>query len=891
MDLKSLDKKKVNLVVGIAIITLFVIVVIWSSWMRTQNLPLLHDQTTGKWLSSDIDPFYWLRIAETMLLGPLPAFDNMRYQALQSPWTQELLPSVIVLIYKIGNVFGNLPIELAGILYPVIFFALGLIAYFIFIYLLGKSKVTALISSILLAFIPIFLYRTMAGVGDHEPLGTFWFFVALILYLLIFSILNKKDNDKKSWIILTVFTLLFAVSTFLTLFGWPGISGYLLMMTAFSFAVLWLIKLQRLHKEEITREDKMTTIKLFGFYAMWIIFTSIILIFYGLTPGQALDKLFFNTYGIFVIAVLIFVIVDGLIIFLSNSRNLLKFRKTLGIVSIAGLTILSIFTLLWLLTNWELFFSLGTKLLKLIHPFQLERVGSTVAENSQPYIADLISQTGNVFFWIFVLGTVIFGVEFSKNIKTRKNKIIYSVLWIFMVFCVLLTRYSANSVFNGSGIFSVFVYLLGLLLFVAGFVWIYFNDEIEVNTSAIVIFSWALFILISVRASVRIFFVIAPFICFAAGSAVVKLFDYARHNKDETFRLLLWFGVIIVSIGLIFSGWTFINSSTSQAKMIGPAADIQWQNSMNWTKNNTPNGSVFVHWWDYGFWVQTLGERPTVTDGAHLNSYWDHLIGRYVLTTPKPETALSYMKSNNVSYLLLDPSDIGKYPAYSSIGSDNNSDRYDQMSVFLLDDKQTQETGNATYYVMTGGAPVMDDIIINNHLLAKEKTGIGAFILTVDSAGINKVESILVSSGLQVRADIGCVAYNGQVQYFNNYSLDGCLYIIPSVTSSNINNLGAAIWLDKRTFNSLFAQLYLFNGKLLPSQYQNAFNLAHSENDPAVTYIKSQQSFAGNIIYYYGLRAPLQIWKINYPSNIIARPEFLRTSGEYGEFDNLSFTN
>ena len=38
-------------------------------------------------------------------------------------------------------------------------------------------------------------------------------------------------------------------------------------------------------------------------------------------------------------------------------------------------------------------------------------------------------------------------------------------------------------------------------------------------------------------------------------------------------------------------------------------------------------------------------------DERQANDFWDHLIGRYLLTTPNPETALSFMKAQNVSYL------------------------------------------------------------------------------------------------------------------------------------------------------------------------------------------------------------------------------------------------
>ena len=136
---------------------------------------------------------------------------------------------------------------------------------------------------------------------------------------------------------------------------------------------------------------------------------------------------------------------------------------------------------------------------------------------------------------------------------------------------------------------------------------------------------------------------------------------------------------------------------------------------MSWVRENTAEGSIFLHWWDYGYWVQTLGERPTVTDGGHMIGYWDHLVGRYVLTTPYSETAYSFMKSQNVSYLLIDPSDLGKYPAYSVIGSDTEGDdRYSAIPIMLIDESQTTETDTGVQRIYTGGSYLDQDIQYTN---------------------------------------------------------------------------------------------------------------------------------------------------------------------------------
>ena len=173
-----LKQKKV---INIIVIILFLTILIGSSWVRIQNLHLLVDSTSGKNIPLALDPYYFLRIAETMISeGGLPEYDLMRAPALKLEFTNEILPSAIVLIYNILNIFGDFSLEFIAIISPVIFFALGLIVFFFLSYLLTKSKIGALIATTLLAFIPSYLYRTTAGFADHEAIGMLSLFLVLL---------------------------------------------------------------------------------------------------------------------------------------------------------------------------------------------------------------------------------------------------------------------------------------------------------------------------------------------------------------------------------------------------------------------------------------------------------------------------------------------------------------------------------------------------------------------------------------------------------------------------------------------------------------------------------------------------------------------------------------
>jgi len=130
---KVIDFFKNKKVQNVIVIILFLIILIGTSAIRLQNLPLLIDQTTGEYIPLALDPFYFLRVTETMMEGGLPEFDNMRYPSLNLEFSNELLPRSIIYLYNIISVFDkDVTLQYVFVISPVVYFALGLIAFFFF---------------------------------------------------------------------------------------------------------------------------------------------------------------------------------------------------------------------------------------------------------------------------------------------------------------------------------------------------------------------------------------------------------------------------------------------------------------------------------------------------------------------------------------------------------------------------------------------------------------------------------------------------------------------------------------------------------------------------------------------------------------------------------------
>ncbi len=597
-------------------------------------------------------------------------------------------------------------------------------------------------------------------------------------------------------------------------------------------------------------------------------------------------------------AVLLFIMIDYSIIrfgskILETKEKLKKYRV---LISMLIAFIISLIFLCFFRENITTF--IPNLINKFLEPFGASRTGETVAENLRPYLMDWIVQIGKIFFWVFYLGMAFVGIEMSKGIGKQKNKILFSVFWIIMVSGVLFSRISPTSLLDGTNFISIVFYLGSLLLFVGYCVWLYFNDEVKVENGLLIIASWLLFMMIGGRGAIRLLFVVTPFVCFMIGYAFIKIIDYLKRSK-EILRIILFFLFILVLMGLISNSITLMGSINYQSKHVGPTANVQWLNSMEWVRDNTLEGSLFLHWWDYGYWVQYLGERPSLTDGGHGNGYWDHLIGRYVLTTPYPGSALSFMKSHNINYLLIDPTDLGKYGAYSKIGSGMDGvDRFSHVPIMQSDVTQIKETSDGITFVYGGGTFLDEDIIYEVEgkeiLLPSQRALIIGIVLEVNhTKEINSAKQplgIFFYNNKQIIIPLRYVYMDGKIKDFNT-GLDSILQIIPKITQIGggiqIDNFGSVIYLSPKVSKSLFAQLYLMDDVF--NNY-DTLRIVHVESDMVVQDLNNQGADLDELIFFNGFRGPIKIWEVNYPSNIVAREEFVRESGEYAEFDNLVFT-
>ena len=73
---------------------------------------------------------------------------------------------------------------------------------------------------------------------------------------------------------------------------------------------------------------------------------------------------------------------------------------------------------------------------------------------------------------------------------------------------------------------------------------------------------------------------------------------------------------------------TILNGGTSHP----PSND--WLETLEWIKTNTPEDSVVASWWDYGYWIQTMGDRASLADNSTSITHIIENIAKMLISSP-----------------------------------------------------------------------------------------------------------------------------------------------------------------------------------------------------------------------------------------------------------------
>ena len=115
----------------------------------------------------------------------------------------------------------------------------------------------------------------------------------------------------------------------------------------------------------------------------------------------------------------------------------------------------------------------------------------------------------------------------------------------------------------------------------------------------------------------------------------------------------------------VTTGWLSalsVPTPSGTTKVVVPLNDA-WLNALNYLKHNTSPNAVVVSWWDYGYWIEALGNRTTVDDGSTVNGTQIEVVAN-VMTAPVNQSG-AYLEMLRVppnnTYLLVYDVFVGIY--------------------------------------------------------------------------------------------------------------------------------------------------------------------------------------------------------------------------------------
>jgi len=832
---------------------IFLIIVFIGYFIRVRNLKNLAGGINGQYASLGADSFLFLRYAKEVLAdGSLAAVDMMRYfpTGYEQIGEFNLLSHVIVWLYKFLHLFNsNVTLEFAHAIYPVIFFSLSLVFFFFLVSRLLNEKV-ALLATAFLVVIPSYLQRTISGFSDKESLAMFFMFGAMYFFVRAWQEKNLKES--------ILFALLSGLTTGLMGLTWGGVNFLFLIFGTF---VLIQIFLDRFIERD------------FYIYLSWFIPMVLLLSIFYPARYNFLNAIF----GLKVIdastAIIFFTLFVGFIhAILINKKNLFKIKDKiqnkfpLGAFSILVSLLFGILMVLIFGGVGRIISTIKMSLILLTSPVT-NRWILTVRENQQPFLVDWIYQWGWIYVMLILLGSIFLVYNMLKDTKLKwKGTVFYSIF----IFMFVFARYKRDSVLDGEGTLSMIFYLGSLIGLFLAIVFIYFysykkdkslhNSLYYLNNGPIFLLLYFLIMLVAARNSIRLIFVFSPVTTILVAFAFIYMFDLAKKIEGKYFRYAFCGVLLLVLLFPFIHGslFNFYIKSVDLATNTKPDYNSQWQEGMRWVRENTDKDAVFAHWWDYGYWVQTGGERATITDGGNAGGYaLNHFMGRHVLTAQNETEALEYLYAKNATHLLMFRDDVNIYPAYSSIGSDVNYDRYTRIGIFQVDPKQTLERRDDFLYSYTGAFALDEDFIYGNKLFPALKSrviGIGFPVSIYEEGkhGIKQPKVIIFYQGQQTAVPLKCIFINGKEILYDNDGLDGCFMPIYMYDGKKSDPLKVGFYLSAKVRKTLFAHLFLY------AEESKNFKLVYSDQ-------KSDIPFA---MYGGSLAGPLKIWEIHYPEGL-----------------------
>ena len=128
------------------------------------------------------------------------------------------------------------------------------------------------------------------------------------------------------------------------------------------------------------------------------------------------------------------------------------------------------------------------------------------------------------------------------------------------------------------------------------------------------------------------------------------------HPKKITISFLAVITMFLIIPLMVPSDSNWVNAAKAPPTILNGGSNYNiatsdWLDAMRFLKENTPQDSVVASWWDYGYWITTLGERKSIADNATLIDWRIKQMAKVFLSSP--DEAWQILREMDADYVLV----------------------------------------------------------------------------------------------------------------------------------------------------------------------------------------------------------------------------------------------
>lgn len=300
----------------------------------------------------------------------------------------------------------------------------------------------------------------------------------------------------------------------------------------------------------------------------------------------------------------------------------------------------------------------------------------------------------------------------------------------------------------------------------------------RLKTKDVFIVLFALLAVYGASSYVRLLIMVAPAFSLLSGLAITSIFAYAmamirqpKEKKRKASTLGRWYGILIIALILVAMvplAYNNVRYANRPAMIVSSSSNYvaaipDWMEALSWMRDNLPSDAIVGEWWDYGYWINVMGNKSSISDNNTINETQIKLIARAFLNN---ETfALESFKSMNVTHIVVYEPWIGVnlgnetvgLPPWSSLGDfekstammviagHNSTQSYDPS---LYISGVTLSTGSGTVSWPMPAGPKANTTFLYQMLFGPWRSGYA--LLGVNIQPLNNTELVYHSSNYWV---------------------------------------------------------------------------------------------------------------------------------------------